>query len=66
MVRFVELGFGAAVVPRSAVTGHAGEPGPRELSDPAARHPVTLVHRRPAPSGPAARAFLALLGGQSP
>ena len=31
------------------------------LDDPAARHPVSLVHRRPEPSAPAARAFLRLL-----
>ena len=32
-----------------------------ELADPAARHPISLVHRRPEPSAPSARAFLRLL-----
>jgi DNA-binding transcriptional LysR family regulator len=60
VVRFVGLGFGAAVVPRSAAVG-ASDVVVLELDDPAARHPVSLVHRRPAPSAPSARAFLALL-----
>jgi len=59
VVRFVQLGFGMAVVPRSSAAGR--EVPVRPLTDPAARHPVSLVHRSPAPSGPAARAFLALL-----
>lgn len=59
VVRFVQLGFGVAVVPRSAVDGR--DLPVRPLTDPDARHPVTLVHRSPAPSAPAAQAFLALL-----
>jgi len=31
------------------------------LDDRAARHPIGLLHLRPEPSAPAARAFLALL-----
>ncbi len=65
VVRFVGLGFGAAVVPRSATAGERGEAGGvtvLELADPAARHPISLVHRRPEPTAPSARAFLRLLG----
>ena len=60
VVRFVALGFGTALVPRSAA---AGRPGLRvfDLSDPLAQHPVSLIHRAPEPSAPSARAFLALL-----
>jgi DNA-binding transcriptional LysR family regulator len=60
VVRFVGLGFGAAVVPRSAVAG-ADDVTVLELADPAARHPISLVHRQPEPSAPSARAFLRLL-----
>jgi DNA-binding transcriptional LysR family regulator len=60
VVRFVGLGFGAAVVPRSAAAG-AHDVAVLELADPAARHPISLVHRRPEPSAPSARAFLRLL-----
>lgn len=59
VVRFVHLGFGVALVPRSATTGRGV--AVRPLTDPDARHPVSLVHRSPAPSSPAARAFLELL-----
>jgi hypothetical protein len=31
------------------------------LADPDAMHPVSLLHRAPAPSAPSARAFLTLL-----
>jgi DNA-binding transcriptional LysR family regulator len=62
VVRFVGLGFGAAVVPHSAAAG-AGNVTVLRLADPAARHPISLVHRRPEPSAPSARAFLKLLGG---
>jgi DNA-binding transcriptional LysR family regulator len=65
VVRFVGLGFGAAVVPRSATVGERDEVGGvtvLELTDPAARHPISLVHRRPEPAAPSARAFLQLLG----
>jgi DNA-binding transcriptional LysR family regulator len=60
VVRFVGLGFGAAVVPRSAAAG-ADDVTLLELADPAARHPISLVHRRPEPAAPSARAFLRLL-----
>jgi DNA-binding transcriptional LysR family regulator len=63
VVRFVELGFGVALVPRSAAAG-SGVPW-IPLADPQARHPVSLVHRAPEPSAPAARAFLALLDPRS-
>jgi len=62
VVRFVGLGFGAAVVPHSAAAG-ADNVTVLRLADPAARHPISLVHRRPEPSAPSARAFLELLGG---
>jgi DNA-binding transcriptional LysR family regulator len=61
VVRFVALGFGPAVVPRSAVTARPEDVAVRDLADPAARHPIGLVHRQPEPSAPSARAFLALL-----
>jgi DNA-binding transcriptional LysR family regulator len=61
VVRYVGLGLGVAVVPASAAAGHV-EVAVLPLDDPSARHPVSLVHRRPAPSAPAARAFLTLLG----
>jgi DNA-binding transcriptional LysR family regulator len=61
VVRYVGLGLGVAVVPESAAAGHP-DVAVLLLDDPAARHPVSLVHRRPEPSAPAARAFLALLG----
>jgi DNA-binding transcriptional LysR family regulator len=62
VVRFVALGFGAAVVPRSAATARPEDVAVLELADPAARHPIGLVHRSPEPSAPSARAFLTLLG----
>ena len=64
VVRYVGLGLGVAVVPASTTAGQAagnGDVAAVPLDDPAARHPVSLVHRRPEPSAPAARAFLALL-----
>jgi DNA-binding transcriptional LysR family regulator len=60
VVRFVGLGFGAALVPASAA-GSAEAVRVLRLDDPAARHPISLVHRRPEPSAPSARAFLRLL-----
>jgi DNA-binding transcriptional LysR family regulator len=63
VVRFVALGFGTAVVPRSAAAAGQHDVGVLEIADDAARHPIGLVHRRPAPSAPSARAFLALLAG---
>src|SRR3954468_23406664 len=62
VVRFVRLGFGAALVPASTASSATGVRVLR-LPDPAARHPVSVVHRRPEPSTPSARAFLALLLG---
>ena len=59
---FVELGFGAAMVPLSATSGRSGVAVLR-LTDALAQHPVGLVHRQPEPSAPSARAFLALLTG---
>jgi DNA-binding transcriptional LysR family regulator len=61
VVRFVALGFGPAVVPRSAAAARPDDVAALELADPAARHPIGLVHRHPEPSAPGARAFLALL-----
>ena len=68
MARYVGLGLGVAVVPASTAAAHTGGHGDGygdvtalALDDPEARHPVSLVHRRPEPSAPAARAFLALL-----
>ena len=61
VVRFVALGFGPALVPRSAAAARPDDVAVLELADPAARHPISLVHRRPEPTAPSARAFLALL-----
>jgi DNA-binding transcriptional LysR family regulator len=61
VVRFVALGFGPAVVPRSAAAARPDDVAGLEIADPAARHPISLVHRHPAPSAPSARAFLTLL-----
>lgn len=60
VVRFAGLGFGAALVPASAA---AGAPGLSvlPLTDPRARHPISVVHRAPEPAAPSARALLALL-----
>ena len=75
VVRYVGLGLGVAVVPVSTAAGHtdargyvAGHRGVAALplDDPEALHPVSLVHRRPEPSAPAARAFLDLLPPPSP
>ncbi len=65
VVRFVGLGFGAALVPLSATSGRSGVAVLR-LTDPLAQHPVSLVHRQPEPSAPSARAFLALLPDGTP
>ena len=61
MVRFVAIGFGPALVPRSAAATRPGDVAVVELADPAARHSISLVHRHPEPTPPRARAFLALL-----
>ena len=61
VVRFVALGFGPALVPRSAATARPDDVAVLELADPAARHPISLVHRHPGPTAPSARAFLTLL-----
>jgi DNA-binding transcriptional LysR family regulator len=59
VVRYVGLGFGAALVPRSAAesasTVHA-----IALDDAAAQHPVGLIHR-PHPAAPSAQEFVRLL-----
>jgi DNA-binding transcriptional LysR family regulator len=60
VVRFAALGFGAALVPASAAEGMP-DVAVLAVDDPAARHPIGLVHRSPAPPTPSARAFLALL-----
>jgi DNA-binding transcriptional LysR family regulator len=60
VVRFVGLGFGAALVPSSAIGGARGVIEVA-LDDPHARHPIALVHAAPRPSAPSARAFLELL-----
>lgn len=60
VVRYVALGLGVAVVPASTAAGHP-DVAVLTLDDGDARHPVSLVHRTPQPSAPAARAFLALL-----
>jgi DNA-binding transcriptional LysR family regulator len=60
VVRFVALGFGVAVVPRSAAA-RSDDVSVLELADPTARHPISLIHRHPEPSAPSARAFLTLL-----
>jgi DNA-binding transcriptional LysR family regulator len=57
VVRFVGLGFGAALVPPSAI-GATSEVVELALSDGDAKHPIALVHRAPQPSAPSARAFL--------
>ena len=64
LVRFVGLGFGAAVVPRSAAQG--SDVVVLELADREAQHPISLLHLQPEPSAPAARAFLSLLPGAAP
>jgi DNA-binding transcriptional LysR family regulator len=61
VVRFVGLGFGPAVVPRSAAAARPHDVAVLPLADPAARHPIGLVHRQPEPAAPAARAFLTIL-----
>ena len=61
VVRYVGLGLGVAVVPASAAADRPDVTA-LALDDPRARHPVSLVHRGPQPSAPAARAYLALLG----
>ncbi|MGY1704549.1 LysR family transcriptional regulator [Geodermatophilus sp. SYSU D00697] len=65
VVRFVGLGFGAALVPASAAEGVAGAVVVA-LDDPAARHPIGQVHRSPVPSAPSARALLSLLEEDTP
>ena len=64
VVRFVGLGFTSGLIPASAA---AGRPDIRVLglTDQAALHPVSLIHRSPEPSAPSARAFLALLAGSA-
>ena len=61
VVRYVALGFGAAVVPVSATVGT--DLAVLTLPDRRARHPISLIHRHPQPPAPSARAFIALLIG---
>ena len=61
VVRYAALGFGAAIVPLSAVATRPDDVAWLRLADPAARHPISLVHRHPQPTAPSARAFLAHL-----
>jgi DNA-binding transcriptional LysR family regulator len=61
VIRFVALGFGAALVPRSAAADRS-DVRTLTLTDPLARHPVSLIHRHPTPTAPSAKAFLILLG----
>jgi len=56
LVRFVALGFGSALVPRSAATTRPDDVAVVELADPRG-HPISLVHRHPAPTAPSARSF---------
>jgi DNA-binding transcriptional LysR family regulator len=60
VVRFVGLGFGAALVPPSAI-GATSDVIELPLRDRDGRHPIALVHQAPRPSAPSARAFLELL-----
>lgn len=60
-IRYTALGMGFALVPAPTV-----EPGQlrhpvavARVSDARLRHPVAMVHRRPAPTSPAARALIA-------
>jgi DNA-binding transcriptional LysR family regulator len=64
VVRYVALGFGAAIVPLSSAA--RTDVAVLALADPLARHPVSLIHRQPAPSAPSARAFIALLPSDQP
>jgi DNA-binding transcriptional LysR family regulator len=59
VARFVGLGFGAALVPRSTAQ-HASGIGVITLDDAQARHPVSVVHR-PRPAAPSARELLRLI-----
>jgi DNA-binding transcriptional LysR family regulator len=61
VVRFVALGFGSAVLPRSVAATRPDEVAALPLTDEAARYPIGPIHRHPEPSAPSARAFLALL-----
>jgi DNA-binding transcriptional LysR family regulator len=60
VVRFVGLGFGAALVPASA-TATADGVTALPLGDAEARHPISLVHPQSSASIPSARAFVSLL-----
>lgn len=61
LVRFAGLGFGAAVVPAAAAKDRS-DVRALPLDDVDAQHPISVVHQRPEPSAPSARAFLALVG----
>ncbi|MDO5683436.1 MAG: LysR family transcriptional regulator [Propionibacteriaceae bacterium] len=65
-IRYAALGMGFALVPTSTV-----DPGQLRhqvavlrVSDADLRHPLALVHRRPAPTSPAARALLTEILGR--
>lgn len=61
LIRYVALGMGFAFVPTSTLA--PGQPRHRvaalTVTDATLHHPVALVHRRPAPTSPAARALVA-------
>ncbi|OHV39793.1 hypothetical protein BBK14_32760 [Parafrankia soli] len=66
IIRVAALDLGAAIVTASAArkaSESSGNIGVLRLDDHAAQHPVSLIHRKPAPSAPSARAFLATLDG---
>jgi hypothetical protein len=50
-----------ATCPTAAAVGTPADASVLTLSDPAARHPIALVHLAPRPSAPNARAFLKLV-----
>lgn len=60
-IRYASLGMGFALVPEPTVgPGQVrNRVGVLRLLDAELRHPVALVHRRPAPTSPAARALIA-------
>lgn len=60
-IRYAALGMGFAFVPTSTLEpGQVRHPvAALRVTDVDLRHPVALVHRRPAPTSPAARALIA-------
>jgi DNA-binding transcriptional LysR family regulator len=63
VMRYVELGFGSAVMPKS-VAARRPKLVVVQLSDFQAKYRVSLLHRHPEPSAPTARAFLGFLREQ--